>query len=353
MKWPLQRDCANFYGNPRGPNGKASAKWRRENLVLIQCPWILRYDGKPVRGIRIHRACADSLSRVLEAIWERCGRSQAEIDRIGMSVYGGSFNFRTMRGGRALSMHSYGCAVDFDPARNGLGDKTPAMDRRVIEEFEREGWEWGGHWRRTDGMHFQAARTRVHPPRLSSSASPVVEGLRKPEIERLQSALKNLGYHEVGQIDGLMGRKTRGALLTFKADNDLPLTADVDDKTWAALAKAAPRDLPGRQNVAKPPSAAAKAADAAKKVGAGATAIGAAEVALEPTGGIGGIFDWLTGASETAGAVSKALGPIRDLIASLADNPTLLLIGAGVALYFAGRYVFADELASFRRGEWS
>lgn len=173
------------------------------------------------------------------------------------------------------------------------------------------------------------------------------------EIERLQTALKNLGYHEVGQIDGLMGRKTRGALLAFKADAGLPLTPDVDDETWAALAKAAPRELPGRQDVAKPPSAAAKAADVAKKLGAGATAVGAAEVALEPAGGIGGAFDWLTGAGETAGAVSQALAPIRDLAASLAGNPTLLVIGGGLALYFVGRYVFTDELASFKRGEWS
>ena len=107
------------------PTAKASAKWERDNLVLVKCPRQLRFAGKPAAGIRIHRKCADSLSRVLTAIWERLGRSQAEIDRVGMSVYGGSYVFRAMRGGKSLSIHSYGCALDFDPARNGLGSKTP------------------------------------------------------------------------------------------------------------------------------------------------------------------------------------------------------------------------------------
>lgn len=169
--WPLQSAVVEFYGDPAISGGKASPKWEAASLILITCPWVLRYEGQPVRGIRIHRRCADSLARVLDDIWNTCGRSQAEIDRIGMSVYGGSFNPRPGRGLKTWSMHAYGCAVDFDPARNGLGDATPAMDRRVIEAFEREGWEWGGHWSRPDGMHFQAARTREHPPRLAPAVA--------------------------------------------------------------------------------------------------------------------------------------------------------------------------------------
>lgn len=167
--WPLQKDCDTFYGNPRGGAGRPSASWESANLVLVKCPWVLRYDGKPVKGLRVHKKCAESLKRVLDAIWGRLDHSQAEIDRIGMSIYGGGYNFRLMRGGSRLSMHSWGCALDFDPARNGMGDTTPNMDKRVVEEFEREGWEWGGHWK--DGMHFQAAWTRPNPPRLPRKLS--------------------------------------------------------------------------------------------------------------------------------------------------------------------------------------
>lgn len=355
--WPLQRDCAKFYGNPATANGNASAKWEKENLTLIPCPWELRYDGKPVKGIRIHKKCADSLSRVLARIWERCGKSQAEIDRIGMSVYGGSYNFRKVRGGASLSMHAYGCAVDFDPARNGLGNKNPAMDRRVIEEFEREGWEWGGHWSRPDGMHFQAAWTRANPPRLKSAdpaptkPSPTPKAVAKAEIERLQTALKNLGYHEVGLIDGVMGSRTRGALLAFKADNGLPLTPDIDDATWTALAKAKPRPVSHeREEIAKPPSEAAKVADAAKKVGGTIAVVGAAETALQPVGGIGGIIDRIGQASD---ALQSVVGSLKDLAHLAADNWVIAAVLVGIGIYFLGRKVFADEIESFRRGEWS
>lgn len=357
--WPLQRDCAKFYGDPRTKAGNASAKWESTNLVIIPCPWVLRYDGKPVKGIRIHRKCAESLARVLDAIWQRVGRSQAEIDRIGMSIYGGSYNFRPVRGGASLSMHAYGCAVDFDPPRNGLGNKSPAMDRRVIEEFEREGWEWGGHWSRTDGMHFQAAWTRANPPRLKPAgkaapapkAEPMPKVVSKAEVERLQTALKNLGYHEVGLADGIMGSKTRGALLAFKADNGLPLTVDADSATWTAIAKAKPRPTPeGRASATEAPSEAAKAADAAKKVGAAVAVVGATETALQPAGGIKGVLENLGQASE---AIKTIAEPLKDLVSLMADNWMLAAVVAGLGLFFVGRRVFRDELDSFRRGEWS
>lgn len=162
--WPLQRNCPAFYGDPRVNN----AAWQSANLVVVPTPWKLFFDGKPVSGIRIHRKAAPSLQKVLAAIWKRVGQSQAEIDRIGLSKFSGSYNLRSMTGSKALSMHAYGCAIDFDAANNGYGDTTPAMDRRVVEEFEREGWEWGGHWKTPDGMHFQAAWTRLSPPRLGA-----------------------------------------------------------------------------------------------------------------------------------------------------------------------------------------
>ncbi len=372
--WPLQRDCTKFYGDPRGANDKASAKREREHLVLVKCPWELRFEGKSVSGIRIHKKCAESLARVLTAIWERVGRSQAEIDRIGMSVYGGSYSFRAMRGGKSLSMHSYGCALDFDPARNGFGNRNPAMDRRVIEEFEREGWEWGGHWSRPDGMHFQAARTKAEPNRLAPVAPVLVaakppplqpqttppsdpaaypSAIYRPEVERPQAMLKDLGYHEVGLIDGRFGSKTRGALLAFKADNGLPLTATIDDGTWAALARAKPRQAPNREDIAVPPSAAAEVAQYARIGGAGIAAVGALDAALEPADGIGGIIGWLTDAGEVVGVFGSLLQPFRELALTLAGNWPFILIITGATLFFAGRRVFRDELESFRKGEWS
>ncbi|HQS09488.1 MAG TPA: M15 family metallopeptidase [Xanthobacteraceae bacterium] len=257
--WPLQKTCTDFYGDPR------DEEWEGRNLVVVKCPWVLRYEGKPVAGIRIHRKCAASLEQVLADIWARVGKSQAEIDRIGMSVYGGSFNFRPMRGVKSLSMHAYGCAIDFDPGRNGLGDKTPAMDERVIRAFEAAGWEWGGHWSRPDGMHFQAARTREQPERLPATRSapmvasriigpdaldapakparPAPQTIPEFELRGIQQRLRDLGYTEVGMVDGDWGTRTTGAISAFQSFQGLPVTGTYDAATRAALATAQPRPV--------------------------------------------------------------------------------------------------------------
>lgn len=159
--WPKQSDAIQFYGDPRGRNGQASAKWEKENLVLARVPWKIytSWDKKAMSGIKMHKKCAESLERVLLSIWNYVERSQRNIAHMGLDLCGGGYSYRVMRGGNTLSMHSYGCAVDFDPARNGYGDDSPYLERfpAVIERFEREGWVWGGRWEKKDGMHFQAA----------------------------------------------------------------------------------------------------------------------------------------------------------------------------------------------------
>lgn len=158
--WPTQGECDSFYGNPRGRDGAASSWWEKENLVRISLPFAMTFGGKPVSGIRIHQKCAESLGRVLQAIWTASGHNQAVIEQWGMDKFGGSYSFRLMRGINRLSMHAYGCAVDFDVERNGLGDATPhfANCPLVLDAFAQEGWVWGGRWSRPDGMHWQAAR---------------------------------------------------------------------------------------------------------------------------------------------------------------------------------------------------
>jgi len=160
MAWPLQSECDAFYGNPRGINGHPSKSWMQANLTRVTPLFRMTYAGQPVKSITIHRKCADSLQRVLDAVWTSSGHNQVLIDSWGMSIFGGSFNYRLMRGLNRLSMHSYGCAIDFDPARNGLGDTTPWLKEcpLVLDAFAQEGWVWGGKWSRPDGMHFQAAR---------------------------------------------------------------------------------------------------------------------------------------------------------------------------------------------------
>jgi hypothetical protein len=122
----------------------------------------MTFAGKPIKTIQIHKKCADSLSRILAAIWEASGHDQKRVNEWGASIFGGSYVYRLMRGGSSLSTHAHGCAIDLDPARNGFHDTTPhfATAHEIVKAFENEGWSWGGRWqgRACDGMHFQAAR---------------------------------------------------------------------------------------------------------------------------------------------------------------------------------------------------
>lgn len=164
MTWPLQRDCDSFYGNPRGAGGRANPAFEA-NLVTVAAPYQLYYGKTPIRGVRVHRKCADSLRRVFARIWDASGHQQSVVDDWGASAFAGSYVFRNKRGGGTLSMHAYGCAIDLDPARNAMGNTRPNFarlgPRAVVAAFEAEGWTWGGRWtgRSCDGMHFQAART--------------------------------------------------------------------------------------------------------------------------------------------------------------------------------------------------
>jgi hypothetical protein len=167
--WPRQSERDTYYGDPRGKNGQPSVQWEIANLVNVPTPWAL-YTAwttpagnrtKIGKGVRVHKKCARSLVRVFEAIWKAARYDQRTIEAWGMHLLGGGYTFRLTRGGSSLSSHSWGCAIDFDPERNQMGDATPnfANVPEVLKAFADEGWEWGGNWSRPDGMHWQAART--------------------------------------------------------------------------------------------------------------------------------------------------------------------------------------------------
>ena len=78
--WPKQRDCDMFYGNPRGEAGAVSVKWMLDNLISIVPPFRMTYAGIPVKRITVHKRCAESLSRVLAAIWIAAGKKHADSE---------------------------------------------------------------------------------------------------------------------------------------------------------------------------------------------------------------------------------------------------------------------------------
>lgn len=163
--WPLQKDCDAFYGNPRGINSTYDVKWADANLTHVTCPWPLHMGKITVPKITIHVKCADSLARVLGNIWDALAHDYPKIQTLKYDQYSGSFNYRPMRGGSALSMHSYGVAIDWDDQDNLQHAKKHLFqdDSLLVVKFKEEGWIWGGDWGGSsiDSMHVQAAL--VHP----------------------------------------------------------------------------------------------------------------------------------------------------------------------------------------------
>jgi hypothetical protein len=164
--WPTERAMTAFYGDPDPDrDGKPNAKWEANNLVMLPAPWAMKIDMGDqgiiqIKRIRLHKLVAPSLGRVFEALKELFPL-QAQLDGVGLNWFGGAYVFRNKRGLTTRSTHAFGAAIDLSPARNPLGKRwSPGMmDPRVVVEFKREGWRWGGDFKsRPDCMHFQATK---------------------------------------------------------------------------------------------------------------------------------------------------------------------------------------------------
>jgi hypothetical protein len=152
--WPRQSGMTSFYG----PACKVPQ-------VRVRCPWTLRlaWDlNSEVAAISIHEKCAPSLERILKRIHEHYG--DAELRRLRLDRFGGSYNCRQMRGSSAMSTHAWAIAIDWDPDNNQL---SWGRDRATLakpeygkfwEIWEQEGWLSLGRVRNYDWMHVQAAK---------------------------------------------------------------------------------------------------------------------------------------------------------------------------------------------------
>lgn len=143
----------NAFGDPR-PFVNDKAEWERRVLVTRELPTPLRYAyaEQPIARVRAHKLVAEDL---VGALAECLGRG-VPVDRL---KYGGCYVWRPIRGRSTLSTHTWGIAVDLEPAENPLGrswhDDGKMLDPRVIEVFKARGWKWGGEFGRPDAQHFQ------------------------------------------------------------------------------------------------------------------------------------------------------------------------------------------------------
>jgi hypothetical protein len=133
--------------------------------VLVNVPvpanYPLKYDGKQVKTIRIHKLVADRLSAALQDIINHYGE---DIEKVAPAacVYDGSYYFRTSRGSSSTSVHSWGLALDFDAGNNSMKTKAPKarLSQDIYKPFfdilEYHGFNSLGRRGDYDWMHVQA-----------------------------------------------------------------------------------------------------------------------------------------------------------------------------------------------------
>lgn len=152
--WGSQRDMEKRYG-PAGGSQCSSG------IVRLPFPLKLAWDlNTTINSFKCHEAVADSASRAYSRVASEY--SPAQIEQIGLNIWGGCYNYRNKRGGSSLSTHAYGLAIDTDPIRNQLRWKK---DRARLAKpdaeawfkiWKEEGWTSLGKVKDFDWMHIQA-----------------------------------------------------------------------------------------------------------------------------------------------------------------------------------------------------
>ena len=101
-------------------------------------------------------------------------------------------------------------------------------------------WVWGLGGNQSDEVSIKRYPvSKLLGVRRAGNVAPSVT----MSVEEVQGRLKALGYHEVGQIDGKIGPRTRAAILAFRHDNDLALVPIIDVALTDALTTARPRSV--------------------------------------------------------------------------------------------------------------
>ena len=128
------------YGEPSASN---------KNLVLWDVPTELEIGVIPKR-IYCNKDLVIPLSKAFKAL--------IDTGHVGeLKTWDGCFNIRKKRGLSSMSLHSWGIAIDINAFENGL-NQTPKLSAGFVKCFTDNGFDWGGTWKRKDGMHFELSK---------------------------------------------------------------------------------------------------------------------------------------------------------------------------------------------------
>lgn len=159
------------------------------NLAIISVPYF-SFGGEVCDGqLVVHKEVAVEVQEIFKKLFEMQFPIQQIIpivaynwdDDASMAANNSSaFNYRVIHGTNRLSYHSYGRAVDINPAINpyiqndGIvvppgahydSSKQGTVTAEIASIFKSYGWQWGGDWKtETDWQHFQKLGKEISQP---------------------------------------------------------------------------------------------------------------------------------------------------------------------------------------------
>jgi hypothetical protein len=163
-----------MFSNPANSDGTLNEAWEGANIRKIAPPdgWQLFFQGDdglaPVSGIRMNRLLEDVFVAVLDDIRDHVRQDlgasatddqiRAQLHKLRLDQHGGGFNFRPITGGKSLSLHSFGIAIDWDPEHNPRRKPlTRTLPNWWYDVWKAHGWSDGRHFPTPDPMHVQFA----------------------------------------------------------------------------------------------------------------------------------------------------------------------------------------------------
>ncbi|WP_254684094.1 M15 family metallopeptidase [Phaeobacter inhibens] len=126
-------------------------------------PIVIEWNkSQTIRRFSCHEKVVQPLTGIFRQRLQHYGRT--DVERLGLNLFCGCFNYRNMRGAKSLSTHAYGVAVDLNPEHNQLRwgadraqfaqpDYVPFWNIIMVHGGTPAGYAWGKDW-----MRFQFAR---------------------------------------------------------------------------------------------------------------------------------------------------------------------------------------------------
>jgi hypothetical protein len=210
----------------------------------------------------------------------------------------------------------------------------------IADDLREERWEivarvYNGPGYKRNGYHTKMAREFRKlrgiddidwaPDRPDPSTISITDA---KTLKAVQRQLHVLGYPEVGKVDGIYGTKLRAGVLAYRADNGLPIVADIDQQFLAHLMSGQEREVSEERastTVAEIRDAGSRQIDSADKTQVGGGLLGA-----------GGLFTAISGylGVDDDGTFQDAWATVEPVVDLLTSNGPIFAAGLGAYIIY-------------------